>query len=193
MLRSISFPFALGLYVALFSAASAQQTPSVDELADLLTPKLEPQAPVERTRSFRPNDATRGISTITPPTAQSQVVSLTIEFDTGSANLRPDGKEVLDKLALSMNKVKQRTRSAGSRPPVFSMVGHTDHRGDESYNQRLSEQRAEAAKKYLREVWGFTTEEIEAAGRGKSSPRNLNSPCDDRCMQANRRVDVQTR
>jgi OmpA-OmpF porin, OOP family len=169
----------------------------VDELAERLMPKIAPPAPT--TRSFKPasgDPATRGISTITPaPVSQpSQVVALKVEFDSGSANLRPEGKATLDKLALGMNKVKKVvTRSLGDQQRlVLSMIGHTDHRGDDDYNNRLSEDRAKSAKRYLKEYWGYTDAEIETAWKGKSEPVDRRTPCDDACMQENRRVEVQT-
>jgi outer membrane protein OmpA-like peptidoglycan-associated protein len=167
----------------------------VDELAERLMPKIAP--PVPTTRSFKPasgDPATRGISTITPAAQPSQVVALKVEFDSGSANLRPEGKATLDKLALGMNKVKKVvTRSLGDQQRlVLSMVGHTDHRGDDDYNNRLSEDRAKSAKRYLKEYWGYTDAEIETAWKGKSEPVDRRTPCDDACMQENRRVEVQT-
>lgn len=175
-------------------AVAQQPTPGVDELANMLMPKIEEAPPVERTRSFRPNEASRGISTIAPPAAPSQVVSLAIEFDTGSANLKPEGKAVLDKLALSFGKVRRdvRERTRSMRTAVLNMVGHTDHRGTIEYNDELSRRRVESAKTYLQELWGFTAEELAIAARGKLEPLDRRQPCGEDCMQRNRRVEVHT-
>ncbi len=189
----------LPLVGAAAQGATSSSPAGVDELAAQLMPKIIPPAPV--TRSFKPGSGdptTRGISTIAPASAPavqpSQVVSLKVEFDTGSANLRPEGKATLDRLALSMNKVKKVvTRSIGDQQRlVLAVVGHTDHRGDDNYNYRLSEERAKSAKRYLKEYWGYTDADIETAWKGKSEPVDRRSPCDESCMQENRRVEVQT-
>jgi OOP family OmpA-OmpF porin len=64
----------------------------------------------------------------------------TIEFATGSAELSPEGKKLLDELVPFIQKAKDF--------PIL-IGGHTDNRGDAKKNLELSKQRAEAVKKYL--------------------------------------------
>ncbi len=64
--------------------------------------------------------------------------NLTFDFD--SAALRPEFYEVLNSVALVVNEFGQ---------TVLVIDGHTDSIGQASYNQRLSEQRADAVLRYL--------------------------------------------
>lgn len=64
--------------------------------------------------------------------------------------------------------------------------GHTDSRGSASYNQRLSQQRAEAVKSYLIEEFNIDGRRLSALGRGEESPIADNNSAEGR--QLNRRV-----
>lgn len=50
------------------------------------------------------------------------------------------------------------------------VVGHSDGIGDDSYNQELSENRAEAVKSAIEDELGSAAPDIEAEGRGSSEP-----------------------
>lgn len=65
--------------------------------------------------------------------------------------------------------------------------GHTDHLGDESYNQKLSEQRARAVGQALI-AEGISVDRITALGYGESKPVADNSTPEGR--SENRRVDI---
>ncbi len=65
--------------------------------------------------------------------------------------------------------------------------GHTDSRGSESYNQRLSERRAKVVKQYLEEKG--TPNELVPVGYGESLPIGDNNT--DEGRQQNRRVDFE--
>ena len=72
------------------------------------------------------------------------------------------------------------------------LSSHTDSRGSETYNLKLSQKRAESAKEYL-VARGIAADRIEAVGYGEKQLRN---GCDDntRCSEAehqfNRRTEV---
>ncbi|EAR56455.1 hypothetical outer membrane protein OmpA [Photobacterium sp. SKA34] len=68
------------------------------------------------------------------------------------------------------------------------VVGHTDSRGSESYNQTLSEKRAEAVADTLRQHLNLDSSRIIAQGRGESDPVASNQTEDGRSQ--NRRVDI---
>ena len=101
-----------------------------------------------------------------------------ILFDFDSDALRAEARANLADLAESLREY------AGTRVLV---VGHTDSRGTDSYNQGLSERRANAARTYLMSQ-GIAPERIEAVGRGESEPVAENET--DAGRQANRRVEV---
>ncbi len=72
--------------------------------------------------------------------------------------------------------------------------GHTDSKGSEEYNQKLSEKRAESVKKWLIENAGVNPKIIEISGYGESRPvaPNTNPDGSDNPegRQKNRRVEI---
>lgn len=103
-------------------------------------------------------------------------------FDFDSARLRPTMMTALDSVA---TKVKA---SAGNE--TLSVIGHTDSRGSETYNQGLSERRASSVVDYLAGK-GITRSSMSASGMGESSPVGDNKSSEGRAE--NRRVEIQTR
>ncbi len=69
----------------------------------------------------------------------------------------------------------------------IEIVGHTDSTGPDSYNQSLSERRAESVRRFLesRGVAGFL---MESRGKGETEPVADNSSREGRAR--NRRVDI---
>lgn len=65
--------------------------------------------------------------------------------------------------------------------------GHTDDTGSDSYNQKLSEQRAEAVKLYLVSI-GIGVELIKTLGYGESKPKIPN--VDSYTRKQNRRIEL---
>lgn len=100
-------------------------------------------------------------------------------FDTNKAELKPAGRMQLDEL---VNKLK-----SVSAIEQIDVVGHTDSRGSEKYNQALSERRADAVKAYLVEQ-GVAANKITSSGRGETDPVASNETASGRAM--NRRVEI---
>jgi OOP family OmpA-OmpF porin len=117
------------------------------------------------------------------PKAVSQAVSLSGDatFATNSAELNTSGKAALDLFA---SRAKQLNVSG------IAVVGHADSRGDATYNQGLSEKRANSVKTYL-EGKGILGSLIRAEGEGENSPIATNATKEGRA--ANRRVDITVR
>ena len=67
------------------------------------------------------------------------------------------------------------------------IVGHTDSKGDDAYNQRLSERRSAAAAAYLA-AQGVDRSRLAASGKGESEPIATNDT--DAGQAQNRRVEV---
>jgi len=101
-----------------------------------------------------------------------------ILFDFDSATLRREGHDNLRKLA----KIIDRDDNT-----ILMIVGHTDSRGDEDYNLRLSERRAEAASEFMVSE-GLASSRIETVGRGELEPISDNDT--DAGRQENRRIEV---
>lgn len=121
----------------------------------------------EINKDLQLNEATEG----------ARIVLRNIYFDTGSANLRDESQEELNRLYDIMEK-------SGL---VIEIGGHTDNVGREDSNERLSQARAEAVRTYVIDR-GIAEERIQAKGYGESEPIADNETEEGR--QDNRRVEI---
>ena len=99
-------------------------------------------------------------------------------FDFDKSTLRPDAVAALD---TTVQKYK------GSKLNSMTIVGHTDSKGSDAYNQSLSERRADSVRDYLISQ-GLEGSKISTSGRGESEPAASNDTADGR--QQNRRVAI---
>jgi outer membrane protein OmpA-like peptidoglycan-associated protein len=111
----------------------------------------------------------------TPPT-----VRLPIYFEFDSTQLRPEAVELLGKVGAALS-----AEELGSFR--FSVEGHTDSVGPDTYNDALSARRAAAVTDYLVNS-GVPGARLEAHGRGESAPVAPNGTSQGR--QRNRRVEL---
>lgn len=101
----------------------------------------------------------------------------TILFETASARLTDSSYETLDELA----------RVAKTCDSVKIVVeGHTDDRGSASFNQGLSERRAQAVAAYLQGA-GIPGDSLSAVGYGESRPAVPNTSSAN--LRKNRRIE----
>lgn len=114
--------------------------------------------------------------------SQREVITLGADtyFDFDKSNLKPAGKEAIQELAGQLNQ-------RGANIQKITVVGHTDSKGSDAYNQKLSERRASTVANYLAEN-GVPSQLIEAYGQGESNPVATNKTAEGRAQ--NRRVDV---
>ncbi len=70
---------------------------------------------------------------------------------------------------------------------MLSIEGHTDSKGSQKYNLRLSSKRAEAVKNYLIEKGGIDSNRLTSKGFGEDKPMESNATREGRA--ANRRVE----
>ncbi|MCF8303949.1 MAG: OmpA family protein [Bacteroidales bacterium] len=91
---------------------------------------------------------------------EKEIVLQDIYYDFDKATLRPTSKKELDKLA-SMLKETPRV--------VIQINSHTDSRGSQSYNMRLSKRRAKSVVDYLTKK-GVNPERLSSKGYGESQP-----------------------
>lgn len=101
-----------------------------------------------------------------------------ILFDFDSSALRSEAQRNLSELANSVRDFEK---------TELLVVGHTDARGSDTYNQDLSERRANAAYEYLVRQ-GVQPSRINAVGRGEDEPVATNET--EAGRQQNRRVEV---
>lgn len=101
-----------------------------------------------------------------------------VSFDVNSYQIKGSFQGPLNKLADVIAKY--------DRTDV-TVAGHTDSSGSDSYNQNLSEKRAEAVASYFVSR-GISTARLSTMGYGESQPRADNSTASGR--QLNRRVEI---
>jgi outer membrane protein OmpA-like peptidoglycan-associated protein len=110
-----------------------------------------------------------------------------IKFATNSADIDPISLPLLNRLASILN-------TCGF---AVQIGGHTDSTGDDVYNQRLSERRAEAVSAYLVSRLGVDSNsavespQVRAKGFGESQPIADNTTGSGR--RANRRIEFMVR
>ncbi len=101
----------------------------------------------------------------------------TVNFDTGKASLRQSPDPLLDKLAAVAAKCPSTN---------IAISGHTDTRGNDDANMRLSTARAETVKTYLAGK-GISTARLSSKGLGETQPLD---PAETlRAYEKNRRIE----
>jgi len=111
-------------------------------------------------------------------TSEVSSKSYSIEFESGSANIRPSSYRLLDEIFESA------VVAEGLKVGVY---GHTDNAGTDAVNNLLSEKRAAAVKAYLLKK-GLKETRVEAEGFGSSRPVADNAT--EAGRRKNRRVEI---
>jgi outer membrane protein OmpA-like peptidoglycan-associated protein len=109
--------------------------------------------------------------------AEGKFVTRGILFDVNKATINGESMGAINEIVKLMNE----------HPDLnFSIEGHTDSDGEESFNQKLSEDRAAAVKTMLGKL-GIDPARLESKGWGESNPVNENSTPEGKAN--NRRVE----
>ncbi len=107
-------------------------------------------------------------------------------FDFDSASIRPDAEASLRAVVGILKDFEGKT---------IRIVGHTDSKGSDSYNQTLSMKRAESVKAWLAVTSELKAYAFDATGRGEHEPRVSNTLADGSDdpagRQKNRRVEIE--
>lgn len=123
------------------------------------------------------------------PAPRPEVITLDAKalFGFDKATLRPEARVNLDELA---RRLTQTTRVLN-----VSITGHADRIGTTAYNQRLSEERAQAVADYLKTHTDLRESKFQVQGVGETQPVVA---CEDQhgsalidCLQPNRRVVIE--
>ncbi|MEU0491736.1 OmpA family protein [Nocardiopsis sp. NPDC006139] len=109
----------------------------------------------------------------------SIILSSDVLFETNSAELSPEAREILEQVAQEID---------DSSSSVVNIDGHADNRGTDASNIPLSEDRASAVEAVLSELVTRAEVQFESAGHGSSEPIADNSTEEGR--ERNRRVSV---
>jgi NitT/TauT family transport system substrate-binding protein len=102
-----------------------------------------------------------------------------IYFDTDSANMGLDSRAVVDEIGTFMRAYEN---------TVVDIDGNTDSTGSRPHNIELSQERAQAVKKYLIEKYGFPADRMRTVGNGPDRPIADNNSVEGR--EKNRRTDI---
>jgi outer membrane protein OmpA-like peptidoglycan-associated protein len=113
-----------------------------------------------------------------PPPTRKRITLRGVHFDFDKATIRTDARPVLDEAIRILRE---------ENTVVVIAEGHTDATGSAAYNQKLSERRADAVRRYLVNG-GIGAERIQTEGFGESRPVASNETADGRAQ--NRRVEL---
>lgn len=178
------------------SWAQPAAVPGTDEIINALVPKQRIQfrnlnviktegaaeAPAPGQAMPEPPAAAGGSAAPAPlaaPAARPSI-SLSILFEFNSARITQESQFVLRNLANALVSPELRDNS-------FLIEGHTDAKGGDAYNMRLSQQRADAVRQWLIER-GVADRQLYALGRGARDPALPQDPY----AGENRRVRIVT-
>jgi OOP family OmpA-OmpF porin len=157
-------------------SSSSQSSSSQSSSSQSSGTQAAPQASTPR-----PAASTRTASTAPAAATDAPSVSLSVQFATGSADLTPQARDMLDQLGKALS-------SSDLAQYRFRIEGHTDTVGSADYNKALSQQRADAVAAYLESKFGVKSGRLQAVGMGEQGlvvPTPPNTPNDK-----NRRVAV---
>jgi outer membrane protein OmpA-like peptidoglycan-associated protein len=107
-------------------------------------------------------------------------------FDFDKARLRSEAEPVLRTL---VQEVRERVGAA-----TFAIEGHTDAKGGDGYNQKLSDRRAHSVRDWLVSHGGIAGNAVTMAGYGEARPvapnQHPDGSDDPEGRQRNRRVEI---
>lgn len=156
------FLIVFGLSMSFLAIAENSGVVSAEKIKEALTPVI-------KTRGL---GATRQID-IRPS------ISLKVDFESRSAKVTSTGETQLDELARAL-------QSPELLEKRYAVDGHSDAKGSAKVNQRLSESRAIAVKKYLVDRYGIGALRLVTKGYGSTSLLKPSEPY----AAENRRVEI---
>jgi len=164
---------------ALAQQQSAQAEADRARLAAQQADRERQQAEAEKTQLRERLRQQLNLILETRETARGLIVNISdVLFDFNKYTLKPGAREKMAKVSgilLAYPGLK------------IQVEGHTDSIGSDEYNQRLSEQRADAVRDYLA-AQGVPSGSVTAVGLGKAQPVASNDTAAGR--QQNRRVEL---
>jgi outer membrane protein OmpA-like peptidoglycan-associated protein len=116
---------------------------------------------------------------VTAWTSERPAVDLQISFDFNSSAISPKAVPQLTSLGNALT-------SSELKNALVSINGHTDGKGNDISNQKLSERRAESIKSYLVQHFALAPENLVTIGYGKQKLKDPAHPL----SAENRRVEI---
>jgi len=151
------------------------QTPQADPTAAAAEAKF---VQAIRGRTSRSLSATEREEIATIATSKPNI-DLEITFDYNSAEISQKSLPLVQSLGRALT-------NADLKGSTFIVAGHTDAAGSETYNQDLSERRADSIKRYLMDKYAIAAADLVTVGYGKSKLKDPTHPL----AEVNRRVQV---
>ena len=111
-----------------------------------------------------------------------KIVLPEVYFEFAKSDIKPESYPVLDGAAKTINVVFE-----GNPDAKIEVQGHTDSKGSDSYNLKLSNDRAGSVKQYLVLNHNINADRLVARGYGESKPVASNDNPEGRAK--NRRVE----
>jgi outer membrane protein OmpA-like peptidoglycan-associated protein len=187
------------LSISVGTAIAGDANVSEDQILQALTP---PKKPLTRGLSVGPqvdpaktaaegafvqklrNRTTRSLSSgereeIATIAQEKPNIDLEINFEYNSADISAKSMPSVQALGKALT-------NPDLKGSTFVVAGYTDAAGGESYNQDLSERRADAIKRYLTDKFGIAGSDLVTVGYGKTKLKEPGNPM----AEANRRVQV---
>jgi outer membrane protein OmpA-like peptidoglycan-associated protein len=115
--------------------------------------------------------------------AEEQRITLTLS---GEVLFKTDQSDLLPIARSRLERVAEVLKEQGVEKTMV-VQGHTDSRGSDAYNDKLSQDRAESVRRFLIEE-GLPAEKIRAVGKGEGNPIASNDSAEGRAN--NRRVEI---
>lgn len=156
-----------------------------DRIIDCPCPPFCPPPVVQPAPAPAP-PVTRWVEPTRPPAPASRPAfiekgrqTLNVEFDFDKSTIKKGYDQDIDNLAGVMKQY-----------PDLNVVieGHTDSLGSDAYNEKLSQERADAVKNYMVEENGIDANRIKAIGFGEKQPVASNDTSEGRAQ--NRRAEA---
>ncbi|MBC5835017.1 OmpA family protein, partial [Flavobacterium sp. F372] len=108
-----------------------------------------------------------------------EVILQAIYFEYNKSNITAEGAEELDKLVKVMNEFPNM---------VIDAKSHTDNRGADGYNMKLSDRRAKSTVQYIISK-GIAKNRITGSGMGETQPKVPCTDCTEEEHAQNRRSE----
>lgn len=134
----------------------------------------------EQIKELKEQTAGSGVDVTETDGGQAILVNLPdgVTFDVGSYTIKPAFRDTLDTVAGSLTQYPN---------SIIDVYGHSDSTGSDAFNQRLSEQRAQAVANYLISQ-GVSSARVKWQGFGETMPIADNDSEYGRAR--NRRVEI---
>ncbi|MCI0466703.1 MAG: OmpA family protein [Beijerinckiaceae bacterium] len=197
LMRALASSFlatGLALATGIGSALAAEQL-SVDQIIKALTPKLTRGLTTSPAEAARNVEETQFLDTLRNRTTRSLTldereklatfaedkpsIDIDLNFEYNSSRLAPSEMSKARTIGEALS-------SSVFKGSTFLVEGHTDAKGGNAFNQRLSERRADTIKHFLVEHYRISPANLRPVGYGETKLKNN----DDPFGAENRRVRV---